>query len=346
MTERTETIETDLGTLAVFDAEVLRHRVRGKDDWWRHTPLHELDEVASGLAAILPIGQEGTYRVRLRRGELTEEEAGLARGSVAGLGVEVRSGELFWGAGERLPGDGRGDRLSAIPGTGATTELEPGEYSLEVHALEWRHDDAYYDEDNEVLPTAPADFVLLVRPRGELAVPAPVPSLLDLLPKREATASSRVPAHVRRRRPASPEPRRRRSRGAPAPVLDDVFAREPRERAPEEVAAFTLPRVRGALAEVLAEAEGAVDDPLGVEALLLRPRDRGLMAHDVPVDGLLKKTTRVRDQLRVLEAKVNASKGLDLFDKGELQVPITRCYQAIEALLALVAQGGAGADGS
>ena len=30
---------TDLATLVVFDSQVLEHRVRAKDDWWRRATL-------------------------------------------------------------------------------------------------------------------------------------------------------------------------------------------------------------------------------------------------------------------------------------------------------------------
>src|SRR5690606_30247764 len=145
----------------------------------------ELPEVAEGKVALLPVGAEGTFRVSLREGALLDDEAPRARAKIEGLGLDVPSGLLFVGAAERLPGDGR-DHPSPIPGTGALWELPPGRYALTVWALEWRDEPAFFDDDNEPLPGAPSDFVLVVAPTSESPdVPFELPALLDLLPKRE-----------------------------------------------------------------------------------------------------------------------------------------------------------------
>jgi len=62
--------------------------------------------------------------------------------------------------------------------------------------------------------------------------------------------------------------------------------------------------------------------------LQLLPREEGLQAKDVPGEALGKKLVSVRDKLRVLEQRVNAS-GVTLEDKIALQARITRLYDAI-----------------
>ena len=333
-------IETDLATLAVFDAEVLQHRSRVKGDWWRQGPLASLAEVRDGRAALLPIGKEGRYRLLFRRGEPTELERSLTVGQVSGLGVEVRSGELFVGVAERLPGDGRGGRLSAIPGTGELYQVEPGRWSITVHVLDWRHEDAYFDEDAEPLPEAPADFVVALGAPAPLAVPDPLPELLDLLPQAEIRGQAHVPAGVRRR--PAPVERERRPRGERREEperLDPLPPPEPlRETIKEEPGPFTLARVRTAFEEVLDQELRHPPARLRAHSLRMRPRDASLLAHDLDVDELLRKVTRVREQLRVLEQKLNAEDRLDELEQLALQLPLTRVYQSLDGLLDWVAR--------
>lgn len=336
-------IQTDLATLAVFDAEVLQHRSRQKGDWWRQGPLVELEELQDGRAALVPIGKEGRYRLEFRRGELSELQRGLVVGSVRGLGVEVRSGELFAGVAERLPGDGRGGRLSGIPGTGELYQVDPGRYALEVHVLDWRKEDAYFDEDAEPLPDAPADFVLVLGAplaAGEMP-PAldELPELLDLIPQAEIKGKAHVPQGVRRR-PSAPErePRQRRPRGERADDeperLEPAPPPEPlRETVGDVVAPLTAARAATTCLEVLDQALRHPPARLGAQQLRMRPKDRSLLSHDLEVDELLRKVTRVRENMRVLEQKLNAEERLDVYEQVELEVPITRVYQSLDALL-------------
>lgn len=207
--------ETDVAALAVFDPEVLRHRVRAPKGWWREGSLEALPEVADGRCVLLSIGREGSYRVRLAPDGLTAAEQARAVGAVAGVGLAVTSGELFVGAADRLPGAGFGDRISRIPGTGEVLEVAPGDYAVEVHVLAWRDDDACYDEDGEVRPDAPADFVVILRPRTDPVAVEALPDLLDLLPKVEAKGRAKVGNQPARRR-SSPAPSRGRRRSAGA----------------------------------------------------------------------------------------------------------------------------------
>jgi len=325
-------IETELAAIAVFDGEVLQHRIRDKNDWWRQCPLSELGEIRDGRATILSIGKHGTYRLAFHEGPPTDDERTHISGEVEGLGLVVESGQVFVGIGERLPGDGRGGRLSGIPGTGETVELEPGEYTVTVAVLDWRHLDAFYDDDNEVLPSAPADFLVTVTPRTSLSFPEPLPVLLDLLHKREAKGSTSVPRSVRKRRSSSSSERspRRSSRApsAPRPYLID----RPRVPVPEEIAPYSAEQVRNALDAVI---DTALRRPPAVDVreIELAPRDKSLSVKAIPIDDLLKKTTTVREQMRVLEGKANSNAKLNLAEHLELQRLVTRVYQSLDGLV-------------
>lgn len=333
-------VTTDLATLVAFDPDALKHRVRAKDDWWRVDVVTELPEMSAGKVALLPLGAEGTFRVALREGALTDDEVPRARAKVEGLGLEVTSGQVFVGAAERLPGDGR-DHPSPIPGTGALWDLAPGRYTLTVWALEWRDDPAFFDEDNEPLPTAPSDFVLVVTPATETPdVPFELPALLDLLPRREAKGSAVVPRHVVKRRSA-PEPTpRARGSAAAAPPREGPRPRPLSATQPvtDERGPASPERVAAAFRQVLAEAWLHPPGRFDLEALLLRPRDRTLLAHEVRADALLEKVTRVREHMRVFEAKVNADERLAVEEIIDLEARITGVYEALEALLAFVAR--------
>ena len=49
----------------------------------------------------------------------------------------------------------------------------------------------------------------------------------------------------------------------------------------------------------------------------------------VPIDTFFNKIVMVRDRLRVMEEKINASANLDNAEKVELQQYITRCYGSL-----------------
>jgi len=320
---------TDVGALAVFDPEVLAHRARAPKDWWRDEPLHAVAEVADGRCALLSIGREGGYRVRLAPTSLTEDEQARAVGVVGGLGLTVTSGEVFVGAADRLPGAGFGERISHIPDTGAVVQVAPGAYAVSVHVLVWRDDDACFDDDGEPRPDAPADFVVALAPReAPQAPPEALPDLLELLPRVEAKGQAKVGRPPARRRGA-PEvgPRRRRS---PQPPAQASIPRAPRPVA-EEVAPYDPEQVRAAFREVLYGGTLHPPEVLGLQGFAAAPLDRSLLRHEVAADALCKKFTRVREQLRTLEQKVNGCE-LDVLDKVALQAPITATYQALDGL--------------
>ena len=60
--------------------------------------------------------------------------------------------------------------------------------------------------------------------------------------------------------------------------------------------------------------------------LIMRPADSSLQPKEIPLEEFFKKVVRVRDQLRVLEQKVNSHPKLDNADKKTLQGYLTRAY--------------------
>jgi hypothetical protein len=63
--------------------------------------------------------------------------------------------------------------------------------------------------------------------------------------------------------------------------------------------------------------------------LILEPGDTNLQSKELPIDTFFHKITMVRDRLRVMEQKINASKNLDEQEKADLQQYITRSYGSL-----------------
>ena len=63
--------------------------------------------------------------------------------------------------------------------------------------------------------------------------------------------------------------------------------------------------------------------------LELHPGNDTLQSTDLPIDSLFKKVVSVRNQLRVLESKINGHDSLDNGEKIELQQYISRCYGSL-----------------
>ena len=107
-------------------------------------------------------------------------------------------------------------------------------------------------------------------------------------------------------------------------------------------ATASLSELQVPLASLIRETAQATVEALGLEkkdvvveglanrwqdgTVILQPADSSLQAKEVPLETFFHKIVMIRNNLRVLEQKVNASEKLSDADKFDLQQYITRCY--------------------
>lgn len=71
--------------------------------------------------------------------------------------------------------------------------------------------------------------------------------------------------------------------------------------------------------------------------LILKPGRSDLQSKEIPIDAFFHKIVMLRDRVRVMEQKVNASKGLDDEEKVAIQQYITRIYGSLTSFNILFA---------
>jgi len=121
-----------------------------------------------------------------------------------------------------------------------------------------------------------------------------------------------------------------------APASSDLQPAEP---------TATLSELQMPLAKLIRDTAHAVVEALGLEqkdvlveglatrwqrgTLVMQPADSSLQPKEVPLETFFHKIVMIRNNLRVLEQKVNASDKLSDADKFDLQQYITRCYGSL-----------------
>ena len=187
-------LRTDVALLCAYDPRVMKDWVRTPRSSWvyavKDNDFGRLDPVRDGKIAVWPLGGKGgRYTARVVAGELPPEWKAYEKGSVAGGVVTVETDHLFVGPGERIPGDGFGDRVVDLDEEGKVVPCPNGRYSVSVHVLDWKADDKFFDAEGEPVADAPPDLALVLVPQAAPApasLPSPIPLLLDFLPKPKA----------------------------------------------------------------------------------------------------------------------------------------------------------------
>jgi hypothetical protein len=313
-------VETEEAALVIFDPKELVHRVRGPRSWWRQSRINELPEVLDGRIALAKIGRDGEYRIRVGTA-LTELEQSYVKGELTGFGLKVSSSAIFVGPVERISGDGRGERLSSLPRQGELLNLPIGQYLLRFVVLDWRLDKGWFEE-GRIKSDAPPDFILVLNPlEGALADPGwgdELPSLLSLRARPQQSLPPVPPGPAPAlTRPANPFPTGRQrsapNRSGSSSGLKSLL---------EEQLSAALTRGQGQTVQ------------RGVAELIAMPSRKDTKEQSWPYEEILRKVTRVREQMRVLEQKVNSG-DLSLEARLELDAAITAVGAALFELAAL-----------
>ncbi|AWA30769.1 hypothetical protein HYN48_12150 [Flavobacterium magnum] len=114
-------------------------------------------------------------------------------------------------------------------------------------------------------------------------------------------------------------------------ALNDTF--EVIEASENEVDTISLYDVERSLRDILKKWSGigenvAIADKWKGGKMVLEPGQGGLAAKDIPIDTFFHKIIMVRDRLRVMEQKINAS-NLEEIEKIDLQQYITKIYGSL-----------------
>jgi hypothetical protein len=101
----------------------------------------------------------------------------------------------------------------------------------------------------------------------------------------------------------------------------------------QPLALFIQQTVAATLDKLGLEKPDAVVEKLGARwhkgKVVLHPADPGLQTKEIDLETFFHKVVMVRNQLRVLEQKINADAKLSEGEKVEMQQYITRCYGSL-----------------
>ena len=115
-------------------------------------------------------------------------------------------------------------------------------------------------------------------------------------------------------------------------AIDDDF--EVIEAVEGEVDSVSFSEIESSLVEILKRWSDVSEVvPLAEKwrggQLIIQPKDKTLQSKEIPIDTFFHKIVMLRDRLRVMEQKINASKSLEEDEKIDLQQYITRCYGSV-----------------
>lgn len=115
-------------------------------------------------------------------------------------------------------------------------------------------------------------------------------------------------------------------------TLNDEF--ETIEAVENEVDTVSFYEVESSLRKILKQWSDVsevvpISDKFKGGKLIIEPSDTNLASKEIPIDTFFHKIVMVRDRIRVMEQKINASKTLDDQDKIDLQQYITRIYGSL-----------------
>lgn len=171
--------------------------------------------------------------------------------------------------------------------------------------------------------------------RARILPGSPVPADADLSPRQREQAKRAelvrlAEARGNRQHDDTQRVRMVRAQEPPAVVrrrVDDIPLGD------EEAKTMQRDELKSLLAEVLDEALGLSQAPIHPRfaggKVLIQPTNPELQAKELDAEVLLRKITAVRDRLRLLEQKINASDKLDQADKVQIQQYITGCYGSL-----------------
>jgi hypothetical protein len=98
----------------------------------------------------------------------------------------------------------------------------------------------------------------------------------------------------------------------------------------QPLAVFLADAVRATVQDLGLGKPDAIIESLGTRwhggKMVLHPADPALQTKEVPLEQFFHKIVMMRNNLRVLEQKINANEKLSDGDKVELQQYVTRCY--------------------